>query len=64
MIVLCVDVLPPDELEKLAEATNVDIADSGYLSVTAGNGIAVETATKGIFVAGCGAGPRGWRCRR
>lgn len=58
MIVLCVDVLPPDDLEKLADAAGIDIAESGYLAVKAGNGIAVETATPGIFVAGCGAGPK------
>lgn len=58
MIVLCVDVLPPDGLEMLAEAASIDIADSGYLSVMAGDGLAVETATPGIFVAGCGAGPK------
>ena len=57
MLILCVDVLPPEGLDELAACTGVTFGASGYLDA-AGDEIAVETAVPGVFVAGCGGGPK------
>jgi heterodisulfide reductase subunit A len=51
MIVLCVDVAPPAGIEALASSAGISIGDDGYLA----NG------ADGIFIAGCGAGPKNIR---
>jgi heterodisulfide reductase subunit A len=58
MIVLCVDVVSPAGLGDLAGTVNVSLTDDSYLQVT---GEDVETSTPGIYVAGCGAGPKNIR---
>ena len=55
LVVLCVDVGPPDGLDELARSAGVALAGSGYLQV---NGGGIESTTPGIFVAGCGSGPK------
>ncbi|MGI9262396.1 MAG: hypothetical protein ACR2QR_10200, partial [Woeseiaceae bacterium] len=61
MVVLYVDVSPPAELTKLAQAADVDITDDGYLSVSDSNGQSVATSQAGVYVAGCGSGPKNIR---
>ena len=58
MIILCVDVQPPAGIDKLADSAGVPLADSGYLETGEGNGAAVESGIPGVFVAGCGSGPK------
>ena len=58
MLVLCVDVAPPAELAALADVAGVEVAASGYLAAGAANGSGVETTRPGVFVAGCGCGPK------
>ena len=48
------DLIDPDALDPWRGALQI----TGFLAVKAGNGLAVETATKGILVAGCGTGPK------
>jgi heterodisulfide reductase subunit A len=55
IVVLSVDVLPPTGLDELATTAGVSRNDSGYLLV---NGSEVESSSPGIFIAGCGSGPR------
>lgn len=58
MVVLCVDVEPPEGIGELAAAAGVELADSGYLKAVGGNGSAgVATSRPGVFVAGCASGP-------
>jgi len=61
MVVLCVDVTPPGALQVLAETTGIDLGPDGYLALAGGNGSAIETTRQGIFVAGCGSGPKNIR---
>jgi len=61
MIVLYVDVMPPDDLATLAGAAGVEVAPGGYLAAANGNGAGVQTAVPGVFVAGCGTGPKNIR---
>jgi heterodisulfide reductase subunit A len=61
MIVLCVDVEPPDDLQALAETAGVSVGDSGYLEVSGANGANVESSEPGILVAGCGSSPKNIR---
>lgn len=61
MVVLYVDVSPPVELTKLAQAAGIDVTDDGYLRVSDTNGPSVETSQSGIYAAGCGSGPRNIR---
>jgi heterodisulfide reductase subunit A len=58
MVVLYVDVSPPAELTKLAQAADIGITDDGYLRLSGTNGQRVETSQAGIYVAGCGSGPK------
>ncbi len=58
MVVLCSDVEPSEGLSELAQLTEVELAESGYLSVADANGSGVTTSRPGIFVAGCGSGPK------
>lgn len=58
MVVLCSDVHPPDGLAQLAQTAGIDLADNGYLAVGDANGSGVATSKPGIFVAGCGSGPK------
>ena len=58
MIILCVDVQPPAGIDKLADNAGIPLADSGYLETVEGNGAAVESGKPGVFVAGCGSGPK------
>ena len=61
MIVLCVDVEPPDGLQALAEVAGVSVGESGYLAVSGANGANVESSEPGILVAGCGSSPKNIR---
>ena len=61
MIVLCVDVEPPDDLQALAETAGVSVGDSGYLEVSGANGANVDSSEPGILVAGCGSSPKNIR---
>jgi len=61
MIVLCVDVAPPDQLQSLANTTGVQTDNDGYLVATGSNGCRFESSQTGIFVAGCGSGPKNIR---
>jgi heterodisulfide reductase subunit A len=61
MIVLCVDVAPADDLQTLARAADVSLGDDGYLQTSARNGAAIESTRDGVFIAGCGGGPRNIR---
>jgi heterodisulfide reductase subunit A len=58
MIVLCVDVLPADGIDKLAQAADVALGDAGYLDVRGTNGAAIASTRDGVFIAGCGGGPK------
>lgn len=58
MVVLCSDVHPPDGLAQLAQTAGIELADDGYLAASNGNGPGVATSQPGIFVAGCGSGPK------
>jgi heterodisulfide reductase subunit A-like polyferredoxin len=58
MVVLCSDVEAPDGLKELAETTDIELADSGYVSVNGANGAGVATTRAGIFVAGCASGAK------
>ena len=58
MIVLCVDVEPPTGLDVLASTTGIAIGKDGYFEVSGANGQSVETSHPGIYVAGCGSGPK------
>jgi heterodisulfide reductase subunit A len=58
MIVLCVDVLPPAGLDELADSAGISLSDTGYLRTGEGSGAAVESDRPGVFVAGCGSGPK------
>lgn len=62
MVVLCVDVEPPEGVADLAAAAGVELADNGYLHAKGGNGTAgVESTRPGVFVAGCASGPKNIR---
>ncbi len=61
MVVFCIDVMPPDGLAALAEAAGVNVREDGYFEVTGANDQKTETSTKGIFVVGCGSGPKNIR---
>lgn len=52
MIVLCTDVAPPAGIDELAKAAAIPLADDGYLA---------PGDTSGIFIAGCGGGPKNIR---
>ena len=58
MIVLCVDVEPPEGLATLAETAGVSIGESGYLRVSGTNGGQIESSEPGILIAGCGSAPK------
>lgn len=58
MVVLCSDVEPAKGLAELAAAVGVELADNGYLKVSGSNGSTIGTSRPGIFVAGCGSGPK------
>jgi heterodisulfide reductase subunit A len=58
MIVLCVDVAPPTELQALVQTAGVQVDNHGYLVAMGANGSRVESSQPGIFVAGCGSGPK------
>lgn len=58
MIVLCVDVEPPEGLASLAETAGVSIDESGYLKVSGTNGSQIESSEPGILIAGCGSAPK------
>jgi heterodisulfide reductase subunit A len=58
MIVLCVDVEPPTGLDVLASTTGIAVGKDGYFEVSGANGQSVETSHTGIYVAGCGSGPK------
>lgn len=61
MIVLCVDVTPQAGLQALAETSGVALGPDQYLATSGENGAAVATARPGVFVAGCGSGPKNIR---
>jgi heterodisulfide reductase subunit A len=61
MIILCVDVLPPAGIAELAGIAKISLTDDGYLETAEGNGATVESGKPGIFVAGCGSGPKNIR---
>jgi heterodisulfide reductase subunit A len=61
MIVLCVDVEPPTGLAELADTIGIDVGENGYFVASGANGQSIETSQAGIFVAGCGAGPKNIR---
>ncbi len=61
MVVFCIDVVPAEGLAALAEAAGIDIREDGYLEVTGTNGQQIETSRKGVFVIGCGGGPKNIR---
>lgn len=58
MVVLCNDVEPPQGLGELAESAGVELAQSGYLAVSGGNGTAIGSSRPGVFIAGCGSGAK------
>ncbi len=58
MVVLCSDVKPADGLAVLAELVGIELTGNGYLGVKEDGGSAVATSRPGIFVAGCGSGPK------
>ncbi len=61
MIVLCVDVGPPTGLAELADTIGIDVGENGYFVASGTNGQSIETSQTGVFVAGCGAGPKNIR---
>ena len=61
MVVLCVDVGPPVDLQTLAETAGVQVDNHGYLVATGTNGARIESSQPGVFVAGCGSGPKNIR---
>ncbi len=52
---------PADGLKELAVIAGVELADDGYLARSKTNGSSAETATPGVFVAGCASGPKNIR---
>jgi heterodisulfide reductase subunit A len=58
MLVLCTDVVPPDDLAVLATSVGIELSGSGYLVAAGTNGASMESAVPGVFVAGCGSGPK------
>ena len=58
MVAICSDVAPPDELPELAELTEVELAEAGYVAVDDADGLGVTTSRPGIVVAGCASGPK------
>ena len=58
MVVLCSDVKPSDGIAELARSAGVDLAQSGYLSVTDSDDAGVTNNQAGVFIAGCGSGPK------
>ncbi len=58
MVVLCSDVGPSDGLPALTEVAEVELAQDGYVSVVDKDGSGVTTTRPGVFVAGCGSGPK------
>jgi heterodisulfide reductase subunit A len=61
MIVLCVDLEPPTGLAELAHTMGTGIGEDGYFAASGANGQSIETSRAGIYVAGCGAGPKNIR---
>lgn len=61
MIVLCVDVEPPTGLAALASTADITVSEDGYFDVSGANGQNIDTSHAGIYVAGCGSGPKNIR---
>ena len=61
MVVLCVDVEPPSGLDMLASTADIGVKEDGYFEVSGANGQGIETSQAGIYVAGCGSGPKNIR---
>lgn len=61
MIVLCVDVEPPAGIEELAKTAGIALSAEGYLDGSGANAHCDETSQTGIYVAGCGTGPKNIR---
>ncbi len=58
MVVLCSDVGPTDGLPELTQVAEIELAQDGYVSVVDKDGAGVTTTRPGVFVAGCGSGPK------
>jgi heterodisulfide reductase subunit A len=58
LVVLCVDVEPPEGLGDLAQAAGVDLGDDGYFLINGEDGTGVATSRPGVFVAGCASSPK------
>lgn len=58
MIVLCVDVEPPAGIEELAKTAGIALSAEGYLEGSGANAHGFESSQTGIYVAGCGTGPK------
>ncbi len=58
MVVLCSDVAPSEELPELAQLAEVELAETGYISVADADASGATTTHPGIFVAGCASGPK------
>ena len=58
MVVLCSDVAPTEELPELAQLAEVELDQSGYVSVADADDSGVSTTRPGVLVAGCGSGPK------
>ncbi len=58
MVVLCSDVGPSKGLPELAQLSEIELDQSGYVSVADADGSGVSTTRPGILVAGCGSGPK------
>ena len=58
MVAICSDVEPPDGLSGLAELAEVELTESGYISVSEADGSDIATTRPGVYVAGCASGPK------
>lgn len=61
MIVLCVDVKPPAGIEALANTLGIALSAEGYLESSGAGASGGESSQAGIYVAGCGTGPKNIR---
>lgn len=58
MVVLAMAAVPSRGLRELAGALGIRLGEDGFLEVTASEGEPVQTTKRGVFAAGCSAGPK------